>query len=962
MGDKAPFIPVAADGRDTSGAITSTIVSWVTKECGAKAVKQLLKQAGEKRPIQVLADETTWSGHQEVTDLLEAAIKVSGEPEAAYLIGVDMLSEVMGSEVGGLLRSLGSTGAVLRQIAESGAKFTTTLDMRASKVTDSSAVVSVHTINDIPRYLVDCDLTRGMLSIAPVLFGLDPAHIDETKCQAKGDTECLYKITWDPSTAAGADSDKSTRQAQAELADLNKRFRSLQQMATELVSAEDVESLLGLVTRRAGVAVRANKYLLAVHLDGRLRIHSDGFKPAEAQAVAMEVLSNDPDDHDGSRLMVDVTSGSHHYGRLAAIHPEGSRFFPQERDLLSVYAAHAAAVLNTAAALEESRRQNQTSAALLSLARTLAEASSPEIVANKVSWAVSQIVSCLTTCVFLWDKEGRSLVLSSGIGVPARIEKHLSEVGIGVTDTPQLARMLEFHEPILFNYETADDYQRSLMKPGENCIAIVPIVARGEFYGAISVTMSEPLASVRQDADLLHRLGGVASQAGTALENALLLEQVRHQALHDPLTGLPNRSLLNDRAGRALVEAVRSRDRVALAFLDLDRFKKVNDTLGHREGDDLLTQVAGRLSDSLRASDTVVRLGGDEFVVLIPHISEAPEAVAVAEKVLVALTPPFQVDSHEIFVTASVGVSVSPKSGGVFETLLKQADMAMYRAKSVGGGHVQLFEASPSEPRSDVLALEADLHSAIERGEMRVLYQPQIELTTSQIVGVEALVRWFHPRLGLLEPSVFLPLAEGSDVIIDIDLWVLKVALEQAAAWSKVVGHDLRMAVNLANRTAHSTRLEPAVKGCLENTGVPPAALELEITESVIDYGNDVLRQRVGDIRALGVQFAIDDFGTGSSSFGRINGIEVDSLKIDRSLIVDLLVNPQTAPLLSAMLNMGTALGLRVIAEGVEKRKQAVWLRENSCALAQGYLFARPSFPDVIDEMLYQQMAQRVDA
>ncbi|MHB1487290.1 MAG: EAL domain-containing protein [Acidimicrobiales bacterium] len=940
------------DERDTSGAITATMLSWVRKTCGPEAVERMLVLAGETRSASELEDETTWSTYLQATALLDAAVAVSGRADASRLMGEEMLVQVIGTEVGALLQSLGSPGELLRNVAASGAKFSTSLVMEASDVTDSSAVISARNLPGIPRKPQDCEFMVGILSVVPALFGLDRAVVAETECQVRGDDQCLYEVAWDPLSSAEADPARRIAHLESELCDLNKRFQSLQKMATELVSAGDVESVLALVTRRAGVAVRATRYLLAVELGGSLRIHSDGFTPQEADLLAGEIRAEDPDDHDGSRLIVDVASGNHHYGRLAAIYTEGSSFFPQERDLLAAYAGHAAAVLDTAAALDEIRRQNRTSAALLSLARALSEVASSDEVATKLAAAVSEVVDCENIWVLLWEEAESRLRLAASIDADPEVVRILSETGIRVEDTTEMARMLARQEPNFLDYWTADAYHRQLLSPNDRALAVVPISSRGTFFGVLAAGIDRPLKSIRSDADLLQRLTGIAHQAGTALENAALLDQVRHQALHDSLTGLPNRSLLNDRAERALVESRRARDRVALAFLDVDHFKKVNDTLGHRGGDELLVQVADRLIGALRSSDTVVRLGGDEFVVLIPHVREAAEALAIADKVNLALAVPFQVGDQEIFVTASTGIAISPPSGGDYELLLKQADMAMYRAKAMGGAQAQLFEQSRDEPACDRLALETELHRALADNQLRVLYQTQIDLATDQVVGAEALVRWEHPRHGLLEPLAFLPVAEESDLIVDIDLWVLDQATEQAVNWTSRLGNDVWVAVNLSSRTANSPRLSAAVVTALKRSGLSPSLLELEITETVVDRGSNFLCAIVARLRALGVRVAIDDFGTGSSSFGRVHGIQVDTLKIDRGLLADLTMNPQAAPLLAAMLNMGSALGLRVVAEGVEMRAQADWLRDNGCALAQGFLFSRPTAPDEIEAMV----------
>ncbi|MGH9060068.1 MAG: diguanylate cyclase domain-containing protein, partial [Acidimicrobiales bacterium] len=432
-----------------------------------------------------------------------------------------------------------------------------------------------------------------------------------------------------------------------------------------------------LITRRAGVAVRATRYLLAVRVGGRLDLHSDGLGPGQEEEIAAEILEDSPDDHGGSRLIVDVRYGDHHYGRLAALFPEGTRFFPQERELLEAYAAHAAAILNTATALEETRRQNRTASVLLSLARSLSVVALPREVAGTLVRAVTNLVECESTSVLLWEEATQRLRLTAASGVDPGIESTLAEAGITMTDTPELSAMLTRPEPRFYDYGTADAFHRSVIGPQRPSIAVVPILAQGTFFGVLAVGIRRDLAELEADTDLIEQLAGIAYQAGAALQNAALLDQVRHQALHDSLTGLPNRSLLADRVERALLDGERSGERVGLAFLDLDRFKKINDTLGHRAGDTLLVQVAERISRTLRASDTVARLGGDEFVLLVPHLHQPEDAEQVSKSVLDALLAPFRVDGQELFIAASIGLSVSGESCRDYEELLKQADMAM---------------------------------------------------------------------------------------------------------------------------------------------------------------------------------------------------------------------------------------------------------------------------------------------
>ncbi|MGH9301048.1 MAG: diguanylate cyclase domain-containing protein, partial [Acidimicrobiales bacterium] len=735
--------------RSTSGALTRAMISWVRDTLGEPGVRQLLAVAGLSRPLRELEDETGWVAYRESGLLLDAAIAVSGRPDASRRIGEEVVRGMMSTEVGALLRSLGSPSEVIRNVVASGVKFSAAVGLEVLHVEECHAVLCSRTLLSAPREKKECDFMSGIFSMVPVIFGMDPAEVWETECQRWGDSRCVYNMAWKVDSGIANDPLRRIAHLEVELIDLNKRFESLQSMATELVSADDIEEVLTLVMRRAGVAVRASRYLLAVQLGSKLSIHSDGFTADEAEILAGEVLAGEPDDHGGSRLIVDVASRGRHYGRLAAVFPTGGSFFPQERDLLSAYAGHAAAVLDTATALEEVRRQNRTSAALLALAHDLSEATTSHEVAARLVEAVTKVVDCDSAGVLLWNIQEGRLRLAANVDMPESAVEILSGPGIGVEDTEAMARMLDHPEPSFYDYESADDYHRQFITPGRSSLAIVPIVWGGTFFGVVVAGIHRPLVEIRQDGEVVERLSGIAHQAGTALENAALLDQIRHQALHDSLTGLPNRVLLHDRARQALLDTDRTYDRVALAFLDVDRFKKINDTLGHRGGDELLIQVGRRLGQGLRASDTVVRLGGDEFVVLMPHVRQAADAFALAEKIAESMAASFTVGGLEIFVTVSMGVSVSGEGGGGYEDLLKQADVAMYQAKALGGGHIHVYEESKDALTGDDLALECELHSAVTGGELRVVYQTQVDLSTGGVVGVEALVRWEHPTRGM---------------------------------------------------------------------------------------------------------------------------------------------------------------------------------------------------------------------
>ena len=433
-------------------------------------------------------------------------------------------------------------------------------------------------------------------------------------------------------------------------------------------------------------------------------------------------------------------------------------------------------------------------------------------------------------------------------------------------------------------------------------------------------------------------LDGIAAIGSGALASAELLDRVRHQAFHDSLTGLPNRLLFEDRVDQAL----RSRDAkaVAVLFVDIDRFKRVNDSLGHRAGDDLLRGVAERLRLSLRAADSAARVGGDELVVLLPTIESEDEALEVARRISSELREPFLIDGKEVVITVSIGVAMAPADGNDYESLLRSADLAMYEAKATGRDAVRRLPGGAAS--SGGLALESELRHAIRYGGLWVAYQPQIELATMDIVGCEALVRWRHPVRGLMRPDEFLPLADDLGLLGDIDAFVLATACRQVAEWRRAGAADLRLAVNVSSSHLRSGTVLEMVTTVLAETGLPAVALELEVTEKVAATEGDACLESLSRLRGLGARVAIDDFGTGYSSLSRLRTLPADVLKIDQSFIREIVDVSTPVPLVASTIAMAQGLGLEVVAEGVETYVQMQFLQERGCRLAQGYLLGRP--------------------
>lgn len=424
--------------------------------------------------------------------------------------------------------------------------------------------------------------------------------------------------------------------------------------------------------------------------------------------------------------------------------------------------------------------------------------------------------------------------------------------------------------------------------------------------------------------------------------------ELADRALHDPLTGLPNRLLFLDRVQVAISHIERTSKPLAVFFIDLDRFKLVNDSLGHSIGDRMLVEVAWRLQRALRPNDTVSRFGGDEFTLLCENIDERA-AKSVAERIARSLMEPFVIEGRELFATASIGASVCRDHRVEAEAMLRDADVAMYRAKEQGRSHFVIFDGGMRSRATERLDLENDLRRALDREELRLFYQPLVELDSGRIFGVEALVRWQHPRRGLLAPGQFIALAEESGLIVRLGQWVMREACEQARRWNDA-GHDLIMSINLSPRQLADPQLPTVVSHVLGSTGVRPEQICLEITESAtVDTGIGPLVE----LKTLGVSLALDDFGTGFSSLNQIRRLPpVDTLKIDRSFIEDLGRAPADVAIVAAVIGMARALDLAVIAEGIEDEAQVRALRELGCERGQGFYFARPAEPAAIERLL----------
>jgi diguanylate cyclase (GGDEF)-like protein len=429
-----------------------------------------------------------------------------------------------------------------------------------------------------------------------------------------------------------------------------------------------------------------------------------------------------------------------------------------------------------------------------------------------------------------------------------------------------------------------------------------------------------------------------------AIERKRAEVELAHQAMHDALTALPNRALFYDRLGQALNRVGRHSTAAAVLFLDLDRFKLINDSLGHGAGDKLLVSVAERLSNVLRGGDTAARFGGDEFVILCEDVSGERQAIAIAERIAAELDAPFTVGGDEVFVRTSVGIALATEPGARPEALIRDADAAMYRAKERGGGVYEVFDDQMRERAVRRMETENALHRALDRGEFVMHYQPIVQMATGALHGVEALARWEHPQRGLVMPGEFIEAAEETGLIITLGAWAFEAACRQSAAW----GGPTMMSVNLSARQCGHPDLVATFGEILRRTGADPASVCLEITETALMEDVDTSTATLSALKELGLTLALDDFGTGYSSLRALQHFPVDVVKIDRSFIAPIEHDPQEAAIVAAVISLSHALGLRTVAEGIETIAQVDRLRALGCDLAQGFYFAKPAPPDEV--------------
>jgi diguanylate cyclase (GGDEF)-like protein len=680
-----------AHGKSTehsfSCAVTAVLLARVRREMGEAGVALLLEEAAIGHSAEYLQDVGNWIGFDETVTLWRVGERLTHDPRFACHVGEDAVKVLGGSATATTLRSLGSIEEHLRRLDVSGKRWSTAADLKALEVRPGYAELRAVAVPGLVRYRHHCEFTCGMLSVATVLFGLPPARVEHSSCQAVGAEDCRYFMYWD-ADATDADDSAQVTMLRAQLSSLSERLEGVFATASDLISTGDLEDTLSRIADRAGQQVRAPKYLLAVraHASRELVCYQKGLDPGDADRIAARVFS-------GTELpenwcAATVRSRHRDYGRLVAMYDEGAQFFPQERELLELYARYAATALDSATALleahtnrDEAQRRHEEARALLELARLLASAGSTDQIASRLVEAIPSVIDCDRVSVFLWDQEAGELTRQA-VNSTGRRDETLGAAGFRPESIPQLAAWLERPDSEPWFIDAQIPAVTGPLREIDAVASVaVPIATPRRFLGAVVVSVRTGPERLAKSPELCDRLSGVAAHAVIALENGRLVDHITHQARHDQLTGLANRLVFGERVAAAAERGGDASKPFALFYIDLDRFKPVNDELGHDVGDALLRAVAERLHNCARPDDTVARLGGDEFAVVVDSITDESQLEPIAERFQKSFESPFVIDGHTLSVGASIGQAVWPIDGTDVDGLLREADSRMYRVK-----------------------------------------------------------------------------------------------------------------------------------------------------------------------------------------------------------------------------------------------------------------------------------------
>jgi diguanylate cyclase (GGDEF)-like protein len=923
--------------RDSGDVLTQFLIEYLQCNMPPGTLDEVYQLVEAARKAATLTDDRPWTPYAERRSMLEATgVVLGGGADSLTEVGRSAFNSIRRPELLELLLVLGSPAAVYETLPHFLDLYAPAFKMTTELLGPNECRVELRMVEPNEPFRELCSFGLGLASTVPQLFGYSVADMSQQTCQCDGAPCCSAQFRWD--AAEGREAEE--RRAEMRVRLLEARLDELQRTVAELGSGDGLQHVLTRVMAGATRAVQASKFVLDISAGRRSHrfIRTKGMNEAEGAEV-IRTLAEAGAEAPAHVLVTHVVSERGHYGHLVALRTQTDSFEPRERLVLESYARLAASALDSEAEVVEARRQATTAQAMLALSASLASVSTSGEMAQHLVQTLPSVIDCDRAIVSLALFASETTWAYATHGFDDQTATELSAI-----NTPKFCGSME---PWLYRHPVeapAGGLSAALLARGSVAACSLGITLNGDLFGWITVDVTEHPERLGDDVEITERLRGLAGQAAVAIYNARLLEKIRYQALHDGLTGLPNRVLILDRVEQALARARRDRLDLALLFIDLDGFKDVNDNMGHKVGDDLLRSVANRFTGILRESDTVARLGGDEFVVLAEGMGFAAGPELVAERLLEVLAEPFYLGAPDqsqipIVVSASIGIAAGVRDTS--EELFRDADVALYRAKEAGKNRYVIFESEMFNTLHSRHELEMDLQAAVGTDQFFLHYQPIFRLADMSVLGVEALLRWRHPTKGLLQPDAFIPALESSGLIIPVGRWVMHEACRQAMAWRKM-GQHVKMSVNASARQLDADTLLDDVCDALERSGLPPELLIVEITETCLMRDAKGALNQLNALKSLGVRIAIDDFGTGYSSLAYLQQFPVDSLKIDRSFVAGMGKSREGDTLIHTLVQLGKALNLETLAEGIEEAGQLAQLRGEQCDVGQGYFFARP--------------------
>jgi diguanylate cyclase (GGDEF)-like protein len=922
--------------RAFAGAYTRALLAQLRDLADPETVQEVLAAAGEARPMADLSKDSTWSSYWQLRALLQAAGRKLDQ-EQLFGAGQRIL-ELDSFDANLTVQAGQSPNWVLERLDKAVTLNSSILRVRSSQVAEDEWLITQSFVGGLEMFREFCAISAGGHSLIPVIYGLPPADVIEEQCATEGAPECVFRFRWHPAEGTN----QQIKLLQARVRGLENWLSEFEQTVRKVVSSQELSAVLETTFESACRAVHAPVCVLAMrHLPMPVggQVFSVGVDQAEAGVIAARVLADDP--FPATHLVAEVVSARRTYGRIAMVRAS-SEFHPEEMRRLQLYGRLIAAALDSEFSIAEAQRQEQGSRALLELALALDQITTVDEVPAKLIQAVPGVMNLDRVVVVMPAADRSNWTVRATIGyspdVDLMLRGHVFEMpGTVLTG----ASLFTAGTPLPGLAELA----------GTDPVIVVPFVVNDEWAGSILAPVDPDRVAAglgRQDEE---RLEGLAAQASTAISNAKLLTQVRHQALHDSLTGLPNRALILDRADQLLA---RSRDRntvLAVLFIDLDGFKEVNDTFGHAAGDELLLILAGRLKAQLRAEDTVGRLGGDEFVVLLEDTTTTrPEQVA--ERILAAAREPFAISESGaglLSVTASIGIATGQRTEA--GQLLRDADVALYDAKAAGKNRFVVFREEMQVSVHRRVLLQMQVQEALRVGELSLLFRPCVELATGRVAGVEASARWSHPERGQLDPHEFAALLEDGGAVLDLGRWVLTEACAQLARWQRS-GLDLFLGLPVSSHHLHDESFIPDLELALRSSGVQPQRLVVHIGEQVLRSERKATQVQLEALHALGVRIAVEGFGAGGFSVTSLRNLPIDVLKIDESFVRGLAEGGRAAALIHTLIQVAAALGLQTLADGVAHREDGERLIREGCEYGQGPFLAAPMTAEQIEVLL----------